>query len=131
MSPRLTPIERRLVAALDARAAQVTSADLRAPTPPTGSTPPTRWLVTIVGIAAALVAVACFVVLAQTPSKPGTTRPLAPGIPASAAVTGPPAAPTPIPSQTAAPAVSARSTSTTPGARPTEVNPPVAVSASP
>ena len=146
MSIGLTPIERRLVAALDARAAQVTLADLRAPAPPTGTTPARRWLVAVVGMAAALVAVACFAVLAQTPDRSGTTRPLAPRVPRvslSAAVTGPPAA-SPVPADmipqisrnTNSPAtakaapnpVSAHRSTALPGAPASKVDPPVATS---
>jgi hypothetical protein len=141
MSIDLTPLERRLVAALDARAAQVTIDDLRTPAPLTGSMPARRWLMTVVGMAAALVAVACFVALAQTPDRQGKTRPLAPRVPPSDVVTGAPAA-SPLPSHTAAPRISrgagppaavlssqdagapGRPTSVRPGVHPSKLVPP-------
>ena len=129
MSPSLTPIERRLVAALDASAAQVTSADLRAPAPPAGPIPARRWLAAVVGMAAVLVAVACFAVLFQAPDSSAPTRPLAPGGRPKASAAQSPAALTPQPSHPPTPMRSdgsrpaARSTSTLPGAVPSALVP--------
>jgi len=95
-----TQLEHRLTAALSARAEQVTAADLRPPMPPTGvRIAGRRWLVASVALAAAVLALAVFVVIGQVREQP-----LRPSHQPGTASPSSTAEPTPIPaSRTAAP----------------------------
>ncbi|GAA0254152.1 hypothetical protein [Cryptosporangium japonicum] len=66
-----TELEHRLTAALRARADQVTAADLRPPAPPVrGRRSANRWVLATVTMAAALLAIAVFVVIGQVREEP-------------------------------------------------------------
>ena len=67
-----TELEHRLTAALTARAEQVTAADLRPPSPPTGQRPPNhhRWMLATTTLAAAVLSIAVLVVLGQLRDAP-------------------------------------------------------------
>jgi hypothetical protein len=79
MNSTLSPVERLLVAALDARAAQVTSDDLRPAAPPGGVRLPRHWFLATAGMAAAVLAVVCIALLGQFRDDPSPKiRPLAP-----------------------------------------------------
>ncbi|MFI5955108.1 hypothetical protein [Cryptosporangium sp. NPDC051539] len=105
----ITDTERRLSAALSARAESITAADLRPPAPPTrGHRSPaskTRWLFTGMALAAAFAAVAVLVLVTQVrespirPSHQPSGRPAASPTPAASE----PARPSP--SETRGPAV--------------------------
>ncbi|EXG80169.1 hypothetical protein [Cryptosporangium arvum] len=82
-----TELEHRLTTALRARAEQVTAADLRPPAPPAaGRRAPNRWILATVTMAAALLAIAVFVVIAQVREEP--IRPSHQPPPTSAPSTG-------------------------------------------